>query len=361
MNNEPVTSMLTHVAAATPHSRCTARRTRHFACSLALALTCSVPVLQPGAHARTAQASTAQPAQAVPVASFRVRTDALPAGSDSISQQLEALNQTFRKLYQERTRQVLTAQPLILVVQNNAITAIRGDSRQAYPVPLQRYKQARAVLHSTLAYHGLMQVLAAQGADADWQRLQAFIDDLGRARTALPGTALTPTEQQLAAQVLDQLAQGARSALMRRQVDRPEIARVLHEVRPAVLQIAESVGQAHAANLRNTLQQVRQHATDQEWSGVVAVVTGPMTARRNNLEAAAVASVLGEDQLGTRIFYSENIFSVDGALGYAQTVLGDRELSENVFSQPGRMWEDLFAPVSRTFVNHDFLTDLNTR
>jgi len=83
-----------------------------------------------------------------------------------------------------------------------------------------------------------------------------------------------------------------------------------------------------------------------------------VTPRRNNLETAIVASVLGKEHLGTRIFYSENIFSVDGALAYLQTLVGDRELSRHVFGAPQRMWEDLFAPVSRTLVEGDFYTEL---
>src|SRR5690606_25854051 len=90
----------------------------------------------------------------------------------------------------------------------------------------------------------------------------------------------------------------------------------------------------------------------------VAVVTGPMTPRRNNLETAVVAAALGAEHLGTRIFYTENIFSVDGALSYLQTVIGDQELSQNVFNDPQRMWEDLFAPVSRELVGRDFYSVL---
>jgi len=106
------------------------------------------------------------------------------------------------------------------------------------------------------------------------------------------------------------------------------------------------------------LKKVQADASPQEWANVVAVVTGPMTPRRNNLETAIVASVLGKEHLGTRIFYSENIFSVDGALDYLQIVAGDQELSRDVFGDPQRMWEDLFAPVSRTLVEGDFYTEL---
>ena len=67
---------------------------------------------------------------------------------------------------------------------------------------------------------------------------------------------------------------------------------------------------------------------------------------------------MGKELLGERIFYAENINSVEGALGFLQTLVGDSQLSEAVFKDPTRMWRDLFAPVSRQYVSEDFYTEL---
>lgn len=275
--------------------------------------------------------------------------------------ELETLNDDFRALYRQRTRQVLEALPLVLVVQNHTITAVRGTQRRLYPVPLQRYNEARAIVHAALGFHGLMVSLAQQAEatnQGDWSRVQAFKANLEHTRRAIARSTLTPTEKRRAAQVLDILRDVSRQALEARTIDKDTIAATLRRTEPVLTALSESVGHAHADAMLAVLRKIQADAAEAEWDKVVAVVTGPMTPRRNNLETAVVAAALGERHLGTRIFYSENIFSVDGALGYLQALVGDRELSQHVFGAPHRMWEDLFAPVSRTLVERDFYIEL---
>lgn len=275
------------------------------------------------------------------------------------SAELETLNDSFRALYREHTQHVLEALPLVLVVQNHTITAVRGTQRRLYPVSLQRYNEARAVVHAALGFHGLMGTLAhAAPGEADWQRAENFLLMLERTRLAVVRSALSPGEQNQARQVLDILHQASRSALADRVIHADTIAATLRRAEPLLSAMSESVGHAHAEAMLAVLQGIEADATEEEWKEVVAVVTGPMTPRRNNLETAIVAAALGPQHLGTRIFYSENIFSVDGALAYLRTLAGDRELSQNVFGTSHRMWEDLFAPVSRTLVEGDFYTEL---
>lgn len=282
----------------------------------------------------------------------------------SASELLENLNTDFRALYRQRTQEVLEALPLVLVVQNNTITAVRGTQRKLYPVPIQRYNEARAIIHTLLAFHGVASSLAdeqtaARGGSAEyWAQLEALSQDLQQVRRAVSQTTLTRAEQAHARKVLDVLEDASRYMLSTRSVTSSWLADTLRRTQQPLAALTDSVGRAHADAMQATLKRIQSDATAQEWENVVAVVTGPMTPRRNNLETAIVASVLGSEHLGTRIFYSENIFSVDGALTFLQTLVGDRELSENVFDQPHRMWEDLFAPVSASLVEEDFYTEL---
>ena len=273
---------------------------------------------------------------------------------------IEALNANFRSLYHQRTQEVLQALPLVLVIQNHAITAVRGTQRRLYSVPTQRhYLDARAVVHAALGFHGLMGSLAHGAPSAtEWAQADAFRQNLGLARQMLGQTQLSPAERKLAREIIDLLDDATRRVLADRTITTAQIAATLGRSEPLLAQFADSVGQAHVHSLRNTLAKVRADATPEEWANVVAVVTGPMTPRRNNLETAIVASAIGKEHLGTRIFYSENIFTVDGALDYLQVVAGDRELSRDVFSDPHRMWEDLFAPVSRTLIDEEFYIEL---
>lgn len=272
---------------------------------------------------------------------------------------LESLNDGFRKQYHARTQEVLESLPLVLVVQNHTITAVRGTQRRLYPVPLQRYSEARAILHAMLAFNGLMGRLAhAAPESAEWAHINTYRRDIQLARQQIPHTSLSRQEKSMAQQILQQLDKAAEHAAATRKVTSGWIADSLRPTEPVLAAMVDSIGKAHAQTMTAVLKQVQADATPAEWANAVAVVTGPMTARRNNLETAIVASVLGSEHLGTRIFYSENIFTVDGALAYLQTVAGDRELSVNVFGRPHRMWEDLLTPVSRTLVEKDFYTEL---
>lgn len=276
---------------------------------------------------------------------------------------LEQLNHDFRALYRERTQQVLEALALVLVVQNSTVTAVRGTHRRLYPVPLQRYNEARAIVHAALGFHGLMNSLAHAsdahaGGTTDWQRAHAFRSALQQTERSIAGSQLPASEKAQAREVLSILDAAAAEAITAQSITPAAIASTMQRTESLLSDMAESIGRAHAQALQAALHQAKAHATEEEWRQAVAVVTGPMTPRRNNLETAAVAAVLGSEHLGTRIFYAENIFSVDGALSYLQTLVGDRELSLQVFGEPHRMWEDLFAPVSRELVAEEFYTEL---
>ena len=315
---------------------------------------------------------------------------AVTARMDGPGETLEALNTNYRALYRQRTQQVLESLPLVLVVQNNMITAVRGHHRKLYAVPIQRYNEARAVVHAALGFHGLLslQGQGAAGATAEpdtsvsgpaagamstshaqahgapgastqaLATLHAFQNDLDRTTQALRHSTLARNEKALAQEILTTLRTATEDSIRSGRLTAEDIAAALKTAEPKLSALAASIGEAHAQALQNALRRAQADATEAEWSQAVAVVTGPATPRRNNLETAATASVLGVEHLGTRIFYSENIFDVDGALSYLQTLVGDRELSQYVFGQPHRMWEDLFAPVSRGLVDQDFYTAL---
>lgn len=280
---------------------------------------------------------------------------------DSVESQLERLNGEYRALYREHSQQVLEALPLVLVVQNHTITAVRGSHRRLHPVPLQRYNEARAIVHAALGFHGLMNRLAADPAQADWSRIEPFLQNLELTRALVSRSTLSPEERKQAKQVLDILRATSEEALAARAITTDVISTSLQRIEPVLSDMSVSVGRAHAQNMLRVLQNVQAEATEDEWAQVRVVVTGPMTPRRNNLETAIVASVVGPEHLGRRIFYSENIFDVDGALAYLRTLVVDSELSTQVFGAPQRMWEDLFAPVSRELVQQEFYTELRNK
>lgn len=289
-------------------------------------------------------------------ASVATPADAIPRGA--VDDSLALLNTELRGWYGARRTEVMADQPLILVVSGAGIVAVRGDDSTTYPVDLTEYNQVKAMLHGVLGFQGIMRTTAEARGAANWSDVDEFLDQLRQVRALIPDTALTASGKARVASAYDTLIAVTRRALDSRTIAVKTVRTTLREVRPRMMPEVKWIGRRHARDVEAALLAAKADATKAEWASVVAVVTGPMTPRRDNLETAVVAHVLGEDLLGSRIFYSENLFSTSQALSYLGTVLGDSEFSVDMFDSPTRMWRDVFAPVSREWVREDFYTAL---
>ena len=276
----------------------------------------------------------------------------------SVDDSLAALNLEFRGWYADRRADVLANQPLVLVVSNGGVVAVRDDDSTTYSVDLTAYNQVKALLHGLLGYQGLMRVTAAAGPDADWDNVQTFLGQLEQARSLIRQTALPDADRVRVRAAYDGLIASVEGALATRSITVKQVRETLRAARPDMMSAVIWIGKRHARDMQRALLEVRRDATTREWRTVVAVVTGPMTPRRDNLETAVTAKVLGPELLGKRIFYSENLFTVPDALSYLGTVLGDSQFSVDTFESSTRMWRDLFAPVSKDWVPRDFYTAL---
>jgi hypothetical protein len=289
-------------------------------------------------------------------ASVVTPADAIPRGA--VDDSLALLNTELRGWYGARRTEVMAEQPLILVVSGAGIVAVRGDDSTTYPVDLTEYNQVKAMLHGVLGFQGIMRTAAEASDAANWSDVDEFLGQLRQVRALIPDTALTASGKARVVSAYDTLIAVTRRALDSRTIAVKTVRTTLREVRPQMMPEVKWIGRRHARDVEAALLAAKADSTKAEWASVVAVVTGPMTPRRDNLETAVVAHVLGEDLLGSRIFYSENLFSTSQALSYLGTVLGDSEFSVDMFDSSTRMWRDVFAPVSREWVREDFYTAL---
>jgi hypothetical protein len=280
------------------------------------------------------------------------------APAAAVDDSLATLNLEFRGWYADRRAEVLADQPLVLVVSNAGVVAVRGDDSTTYAVDLTGYNQVKALLHGLLGYQGLMRVTAAAGPNANWDDVETFLGQLQQARALIAQTVMPSAERAKVRSAYDTLIRSVEAALAARSITVRQVRETLRTARPGMIPAVVWIGRRHANDMEAALLSVRGDATAREWGTVVAVVTGPMTPRRDNLETAVTAKVLGPELLGSRIFYSENLFSVPQAMSYLGTVLGDSEFAVDTFGSPTRMWRDLFAPVSKEWVPRDFYTAL---
>lgn len=275
-----------------------------------------------------------------------------------VNAQLAGLNTDFRDWYADRRAEIMAQQPLILVVSNSGVTTVRGGQQATYAVDMTAYTQVKSVLHGLLGFQGLMRSTVAAGQQPDWAQVEQLIGQLEAARALIPDTQIPADLQPGVLRAYDTLIGTAQRARDRRWVTHRNVESALRSARDGVMPAVLWIGREHARDIRSVLQTAKRTATPEEWERVVAVATGPMTPRRDNLETAVTAKVIGPQWLGSRIFYAENLFSTKDALNYLGTVLTDAQFSQDMFESSTRMWRDLFAPVSREYVAQDFYTAL---
>ncbi len=289
-----------------------------------------------------------------------------PAAADettpNVNTQLAVLNTEFREWYADRRAEVMAGQPLILVVNNAGVTAFRGgaEAPSTYLVDLTAYTQVKSILHAVLGYQGLMRSTIAAGPAADWSEVASLVASLEQAKALIPSTELPASLQPGVVAAYDTLISSANEAMARGSMTLKQERAALREARQGIYPAVLWAGRKHAKDMKSVLQTVKRDVSAQEWNRAVAVVTGPMTPRRDNLETAVTARMLGPQKLGSRIFYSENLFTTSDALSYLGSVLGDSEFSQDMFDSSTRMWRDLFSDVSRKYVARDFYTALAT-
>ncbi len=275
-----------------------------------------------------------------------------------VNAELSQLNTDFRDWYATHRQELLASKPLVLVVSNQGVLAIRPDGAANYTVDLTAYTQVKSLLHAVLGFQGLMRTTAAAGPVADWSQVANLAGDLTAARDLIPLTDIPVDQQSDVVRAYSLMIDAANEAITMQAAPVDDIQSTLRRVRSLVYPTILWIGREHAGNMKSVLQTVKRDATEREWNRAIAVVTGPMTARRDNLETAVTARVLGPEKLGSRIFYAEGVFSASGALSYLSTVIGDAQFSEDMFDSSTRMWRDLFSDTSRDFVARDFYTAL---
>jgi hypothetical protein len=275
-----------------------------------------------------------------------------------VNAELSQLNTDFRGWYAAHRQALLASKPLVLVVSNQGVLAIRPDRTANYAVDLTAYTQVKSLLHAVLGFQGLMRTTAAAGSEADWSEVAALVADLSEARNLIPMTDIPTNQQSDVVRAYSLMIDAANEAMTAKTAAVDDIQSTLRGVRSLVYPTILWIGREHAGNIKSVLQTAKRDATEREWNRAIAVVTGPMTARRDNLETAVTARVLGPKKLGSRIFYAEGVFSPSGALSYLSTVIGDAQFSDDMFDSATRMWRDLFAETSRDFIAQDFYAAL---
>jgi hypothetical protein len=285
--------------------------------------------------------------------------DASIPASESISAFRE-MNQSFRSLYYLQNPQVDAQVPLIVVIRSETISVIEPN-KPATPTTYTlapRIEEIKSALHATLAFQGLMAVVATDPSEARWAQVAQFHAQLAKLDGMVAGSSADAVTRSATLVALRQLQAGTKAALDRRVVTDQQVVDVLRAARPYIMQAVNQIGEASLEQMIAVLRSIKEQVSTDVWDKAVVVVPGPAVARIDNLAVMAGMQVLGSQELGRRIFYSEGVYDDQGIAAYVQVLMRDKRFSGMLFDDPYRMWRDVFADTSRRYIDRDYFTPL---
>lgn len=144
-----------------------------------------------------------------------------------VANELTELNSDFREWYGAGRTELIEDLPLVLVVSNQGVIAIRQSGTANYQVDLTAYTQVKSILHAALGFQGLMRTTLGAGESADWGEVEELIENLDRGRALIPGTELPSKLQGQVVKAYGQMIATAQKALATRSVSSKEIQHTL--------------------------------------------------------------------------------------------------------------------------------------
>lgn len=263
------------------------------------------------------------------------------------------LNQSFLSLYHMQNPMIDAELPLIVVIRSETMSAIEPTLTTTYTLASE-IEEIKSALHATLAYQGLMTVAAQTPSDTVWVDVAKFDANLSELEKLVTGSSADAITRSATLAALREFRSGTAKVLAQRHVTQEQTIAVLHAARPHVMQAVAKIGDSSLEQMTAVLRAIREKVSPEVWDKVVVVVPGPATARVDNLAVMAAMLVLGEDQLGHRIFYSEGVYDDTGIKAFVQMLMRDKQFSGMLFENPYRMWRDLFADTSRKYIDRDY-------
>lgn len=253
------------------------------------------------------------------------------------------LNMAARSAYgKEHSKMFPASLPIFLV--RDKVSLIKGHKIGELSYTPALYDQLKSLSHLPLgiAAAGLSAIETPR--DLSWRAsLTDMKDKAIAAKARLDSSVLNQAQKQRQITIIDQSLAFIDDALSKSAIDPIALKNYTRAMAPLVLANTTDAANAQIAMLDQTVTDLGKSLSPDEWARAVVVITGPKTAREGNLQSQYFMFRLGEQRMGKRILYIENIFDEDQALSVLQTVLLDRKIGGLFFNDPSRMERDLLS------------------
>jgi len=264
---------------------------------------------------------------------------------DGAPQAFLDLNKTARSAYADAKAKLLAETSPYVIANGSNLVFFRNGERQAVDYLPPLYSRLKEISH--LAF-GTVSTLLAAPADAPLppdvvadltdlrQRGAAVLDELPAAH--LPEDLL-PAQRELLQRslaFLDRVLSAKRFATE----ERTAFAR---GVGPLLLANAARAAKAQVDGLDAVFRPWYRALGDEERARLYVLVPGPKMPRPGNVVFTYFTFLMGEEEAGKRIIYTEGVFAEDAVRGILGTIVIDREVAEAFFNERMRMDRDLLA------------------
>jgi hypothetical protein len=273
---------------------------------------------------------------------------------------VESINLRFRSLYGANRDELFAQTPLAaltLIGTGELLRVEYGRVVKSYP-PTAWLPKVKGLMHAIIGAEGTWARLArgkepgaARGAAK--QLKPALQEAVSRVPNELPRELAGPAEVIL--RELLRLSDGWSSG---RETTSREFPEALARVQAELTQIIDTVGEGVYASITSGLRQFVDESEPNLWGQCIVCVCGVAFGRRDNVEIAAAMALMGRDTVGTRLLYLENAHTIEEGLKCLSAALADRELGQNVFSDPYRMWRDILGDVAARHAGGGFFPAL---
>lgn len=253
------------------------------------------------------------------------------------------LNMAGRSAYANEHSKMFPASLPIFVVRDK-VSLIKGHKIGELSYTPALYDQLKSLSHLPLGIAAAGLSAMETPRDLSWRAsLTDMKDKAIAAKARLDASALNQVQKQRQIAIIDQSLGFIDEALAKSAIDPVALKNYTRAMAPLVLANTTDAAKAQIAMLDQTVNELGKALSPDDWARAVVVITGPKTAREGNLQSQYFMFKLGEQRMGQRILYMENIFDEDQALSVLQTVLLDRKIGDLFFNDPGRMERDLLS------------------
>jgi hypothetical protein len=273
---------------------------------------------------------------------------------------IEQINVRFRSLYGANRDELFAQTPLagLTLIGTGELWRIEyGRVVKSYP-PTAWLPKVKGLMHAIIGAEGTWARLArAKNLDAARNAAEqlncALQEAVSRVPNELPCELAGPAETVL--RELLRLSDGWSSG---RETTPREFPEALARVQAELGHVIDIVGEGVYASISNGLRQFIDETNPDLWHQCFVCVCGVAFGRRDNVEIAAAMALMGREAVGTRLLYLENANTVEEGLKSLSAAIADRELGQNVFGDPYRMWRDILGDVASRHAGGGFFPAL---